>query len=228
MAKVSEIIYDVREILKKYNDDSEIDNRHILYLYSIKRAVQLRRLLDDKTRAFDSILIQSLCLSFEEVDKALCGLKVGCTILRSTKPLPKLLSVRNRNTLVSIQPSIMLSKQFKVIDFAQAGYILDRPYSNGIYATVDVDGYIYLISNTTEHKLISCLYITALFEDPLELEEHINCCDCETGLTQSCFNEDSDYPAPSFLIDTIRDEIIKLLLTKEQIKEDKENNDDDQ
>ncbi len=229
MATKLQIIYDVKELLKKYNDDSEYDDRHILYLYNIKRAKFLRQLLDDKTRGFDNILLQSLCLSFEEVDKALCGLEVGCTIMKSTKPLPKLLEVRNRNTLVSIQPSIMLSKPFKVINFTEASYILDRPYSNGIYATVDVDGYIYLISNLEEHKLINCLYINAIFEDPSELESYSNCCDCENLQNESCFDNDTDYPAPSFLIDDIRNEIIKLLITsKEKIKEDKNNNSDDQ
>lgn len=229
MATVKEVIYDVKESLKKYSDDSEYDDRYILYLYNIKRAKYLRQLLDDKTRGIDSVLIQSLCLEFEEVDKGLCGLEVGCTIMKSVKPLPKLLEVRNRNTLISIQPAVMLSKQFKVIDFTQASYILDRPYSNGIYVTVDADGYIYLISNNDEHKLITCLYLTALFENPSDLEDYTNCCGCEIETADSCFEEDSIYPAPSFIIDLCRDEIIKLLLgTREQIKEDKDNNSDDQ
>lgn len=230
MATKLEVIYDVKELLKKYGDDSEYDDRHILYLYNIKRAKFLRQLLDDKTRRFDNILIQSICLSFEEVDKGLCGLEVGCTIMKSTRPLPQLLQVRNRNTLVSIQPAVMLSKQFKIINFTEASYILDRPYSNGIYVTVDTDGYVYLISNNDEHKLITCLYLTAIFENPSDLEEYPKCCDCENTLDEeSCFEDDSEYPAPSFMIDTIRDEIIKLLLgSKEQIKEDKDNNSDDQ
>ena len=122
----------------------------------------------------------------------------------------------------------MLSTQFKVIEFNQASYILDRPYSNGIYATIDTKGYIYLFSNHEEYKLIECLNIIAIFEDPSELEDYKNCCNCES-IPESCFDEDSNYPAPSFLIDTIRDELLKLFLsTKEQIKEDKENNADDQ
>ena len=224
MATVKQVIYDVKESLNKYSDDTEYDNRYILYLYNLKRAKYLRQLLDDKTRGIDKILIQSLCLEFEIVDKGLCDLEVGCTILKSKKPLPKLLEVRNRNTLISIQPSVALAKQFKIVDYTQASYILDRPYSNGIYATVDTDGHILLISNNDEHKLITCLYVNAVFETPSDLENYINCCNCETEV-EACFEEDSIYPAPSFIIDLCRDEIIKLLLgTKEQIKEDIDNN----
>lgn len=228
MATKLEVIYDLKELLKKYGDDSEYDDRHLMYLYNTKRAKFLRQLLDDKTRGFDTILQQSLCLEFEEIDKGLCSLEVGCTLLRSKLPLPQLLQVRNRSTLISIQPSVMLSKQFKVVDFIQASHILDRPYSNGIYATIDTEGYIYLFSNHEEYKLIECLNVIGIFEDPSELENYKNCCNCE-NIQESCFDEDSKYPAPSFLIDTIRDEILKLLITtKEQIKEDKDNNGDDQ
>lgn len=226
MATTREVIYDIRERLRKYSDDSEYDNRHILYVCNLKRAKFLRQLLDDKTRGYDSILLQAFCLGFTEVSKGLCGIEAECTVLKSTQPIPKLLEVRNRNTLVSIQPSVVLSKQFKIIDWTQASYILDRSYSNGIYATVDVDNYIYLISKNDEYKLIDCLYVTGIFDNPLDLEDYSNCCNCPTPT--SCFEEDTTYPAPSFLIDLCADEVVKLFLgTKERIEEDKDNNSDD-
>lgn len=226
MATKSQIVYDVKELLKKYSDDVEYDDRHILYIYNLKRAKFLRQLLDDKTRNFDNILIQSVCLSFEEVDKGLCGLKVGCTIMKSKQPLPKLLEVRNRSTLISIQPSVMLSKTFKVVSWEQASYILDKPYSNSIYVVQDSEGYLYLISKNNEHRLIECLYLRCIFEDPTELEDYFDCCGCDKP--KNCFDEDATYPAQSFLIDLIRDEIIKLFIgSKEQIQEDNDNNSTD-
>ena len=225
--KTNQIIYDVRELLNQYSDDSNYSDKHILYLYNLKRSKYLRQILDDKTRNFDKIMIQSLCLEFEEVDSSICELNLGCTILRSKLKLPNLLPVRNRSTLISIQPSIALSKPFKVIDITQASYILDKPYSNSIYATVNNEGYIYIFSNIIEHKLITCLYISGVFNNPSDLENYSNCCECSTNV-ESCFNEDSDYPAPPFIIDAARDEIVKLLLgSKEQIKEDDQNDSSD-
>lgn len=227
MAKTSQIIYDVKELLNIYVDDTIYDDRHILYLYNLKREKYLRQLYDDKSRNFDKITMQSLCLTLEETDKGLCGIDVGCTVLRSTQIIPKLLSVRNRETLISATPPMVLSRSFKVIDFNQAISILDRPYSKSIYVTVDPEGYVYVFSNIPEYKLLSCIYLTGIFSTPSELEEYINCCTCET-VVESCFTLDSDYPAPAYVIDAARDEIVKLLIgTKEQIKPDSENDSSD-
>lgn len=221
-----QVIYDVKETLKKYSDDSDYENRHILYLYNLKRAKFLRQLLDDKTRNFDAILMQSFCLGFEEVSKDLCGITSTCTVLRSVKPLPRLLQVKNRSTLISAQFSEAFTQPLKVIDFLQAPYILDKPYNSGTYLTIDSENYAFIISKFPEHKLISCLYFTGIFEDPSELEDYDNCCSCET--VKPCFEDDDEYPAQSFLIDLIRDELVKLFITtKEQVKEDRDNNSND-
>lgn len=223
--KTSQIIYDVREILNEYSDDGLYDDRYILYLYDLKRQKYLRQLLDDKSRNFDKEMMQSLCIAVEEIDKGLCGLDVQCTILRSIKPIPKTLAVRNRETLISITSPIMLSKSFKIVDFTQASTILDRPYSNSIYTTIDIEGYVYIFSNIPEYKLIDCVTVTGIFSTPSDLENYVDCCNCQ--VTESCFTLDSDYPAPAYIIDMARDEIIKLLTVKEQSKPDEQNNSSD-
>lgn len=224
MAKTLEIIYDVREVLNEFSDDSLYDDRHILYLYNLKREKYLRQLYDDKSRNFDKLCMQSLCLSLKEIDKGLCGITTDCTVLRSTQTLPTLLAVRNRETLISVTAPIMLSGSFKIIDFFQASTILERPYSNSIYVTFDSEGYLYLFSKIPEHKLISSVYVVGVFSTPSDLENYTNSCNCET-VQESCFTLDTEYPAPAYIIDLARDEIIKLLLgTKEQIKPDEQNN----
>lgn len=226
MAKTSEIIYDIKEVLNEFTDDSLYDDRYILYLYNLKREKYLRQLYDDKSRNFDKVTMQSLCISMQEIDKGLCGLDINCTIVRSIKPIPKTLAVRNRETLISVTTPVMLSGSFKIIDFIQASTILDRPYSNSIYTTMDIDGYVYLISNTPEHKLIDCVTITGIFSNPTELEDYNNCCNCE--IVESCFTIDSDYPAPAYIIDLAKEEIIRSLLqSKEQTKPDEQNNSSD-
>jgi len=54
MALIEEIIYDVREGIKEYSDDSEFSNEYILYLYNIKRAKYLKQRLDRLGRKFDN------------------------------------------------------------------------------------------------------------------------------------------------------------------------------
>lgn len=223
MAKTSQIIYDVREVLNEYSDDSNYSDSHILYLYNLKREKALRQLYDDKSRNFDKITQQSLCLTLNEIDKGLCGITVDCTVLRSTQPMPTLLAVRNRETLLSVTAPIMLSKSFKIIDYFQTDSILSRPYSNGIYVTFDSEGYLYLFSKIPEHKLIDSVFVIGIFSDPSELEHYTNSCAC-SPVVEECFTLDSEYPAPAYIIDMARDEIIKLLTIKEQSKLDEQNN----
>lgn len=225
--KTSQIIYDVKEILNQFSDDNLYSDRHILYLYNLKRAKYLRQLYDDKSRKFDNLCVQSLCLSLEEVDKGLCGIITDCTVLRSKQTLPTLLPVRNRETLISVTSPVMLAKSFKIVDYFQTDSILNRPYGgNSIYATFDSEGYLYLVSKIPEHKLITSVYVSGIFNDPSDLEDYKNSCECET-IQESCFTIDSDYPAPAYIIDLAREEIIKSLLIKEQIKPDTENDSSD-
>lgn len=227
MASKLELIYDVKEYMKAYSDDVELSNEHIMFLYRKKRAKHLRQLLNDYTRKFDNITLQSFCVSLEEVDKSLCGLEVGCTILRSTIPIPTLLDLRSRDTLISVGPSLIGAEKFKIINIEQASYILQKPYSTGIYTFIDTDGYLYIIANDEAHKMLECIYVTGLFEDPEELESFSTGCNSESNNTNPCFTENTEYPLQGFLIDTIGNEIKKELVSRLGIPEDKDNNSDD-
>lgn len=223
MANKLELIYDIKEYLKAYSDDIELSNEYVLYLYRKKRAKHLRRLLNDYTRKFDNIILQSLCVGVEEVDKSVCGFDYGCKIMRSKVPLPSLIDLRSRSSLISVGPSVVASENFKIINSSQAPFILSKKYSSGIYTFLNPDGYLYLISNSDSLKLLECIYVTALFEDPEELETFTNCCgECDN--IESCFTDETEYPMQGFLIDEISNEIKKELLVRLNIDEDNVNN----
>lgn len=225
MASQNELIYDIKEYLKAYSDDVELSDRHILYMYRKKRAKYLRRLLNDYTRKFDDLIIQSLCMELECVDRATCGLELGCTIVRTVKPLPTLLELRSRDTLLSVGPTMVGGETFKIIKLSEVPYILEKPFSRGIYAFLNTDGHIYLISNNDAHILLECITVTGLFEDPDALADFTNCCkgDCGDDPTP-CFSGDEEYPLQSFLIDDISNEIKKELMARMRLTEDPENN----
>lgn len=227
MSSKLELIYDIKDYMKAYSDDTELSNEHIMYLYRKKRAKYLRQLLNDYTRKFDNVILQSFCIGVEEVSKALCSIDVGCTILRTKQPIPTLLDLRSRDSLVGIGPSLIASERFKIIKEEQAPYILDKKYANGIYSFLGSDGYVYFISNDDAHLLLECIYITGLFEDPEELESFTDCCSGDCQDAEPCFTEDSEYPLQGFLVDDISNEIKKELVARLQIPEDKNNNSDD-
>lgn len=224
--KVNKIIYDVREYLKQYSNDSDLDDRYILHLYNIKRAKYLRQELNNYQRTTDTTIQQTLCLELEEVNVLQCGIDLDCeTIVRTKLPIPKPLELHLKSALTAVRPVKRISPSFNFTTKERAIYSHFSPIGNGIYAFLDTDLHIYLVSKLDTIKLIDCITITGIFEDPLELTNYFNCCGCETPI--KCFDiDESDYPLQPHYIDLIKNEIVRELTGKINIPEDTENNSD--
>lgn len=219
------IIYDVRESLKAYTDDSEISNEYIVYLYGIKRAKYLRQDLNNYQRTTDVSVTQTLCLGLERVSVNECGLDLSCeTILRTKRPIPQPLELHIKSAITSVKPTERISIPFNFVTKQKAIYSQHSPFSRAIFAFLDNDKYIYLISEDDVLNLLECITITGVFEDPLELSNYTNCCSC-TPTSLPCFNEmTSNYPLQPHYIDLIKNEIVNELIKKLNIQEDSKNN----
>jgi hypothetical protein len=229
MATTAEIIYDVREAVRQTTDDSEISDKYILYLYNIKRSKYLRQDLNNLQKTIDISILQTLCLELEEVNVNECGLDLECeTIMRTKRPLPKLLELHLKPSIVTVKPTTRTSLPFNFTTKERAIYSKYSPFNRSIFAFLDADNHIYLISESDEVKLLECLTITAIFEDPLELQNYTNCCGC-TPAENPCFDYfNSKYPIQAHHIDIIRNEIVQTLIGTLSFPEDKNNNSDDQ
>lgn len=225
---LSKLIYDVREFLKQYNNDSDIDDRYITYLYGIKRAKYLRQELNNFQRTTDITSTQTLCLELEEVNVLQCGLDFDCeTIVRSKQPIPKPLELHIKSALTAVRSTNRISVPFSFVNKERAVYSLYSNFNNGIFAFLDNDLHIYLISKLDSLKLIECITVTGVFEDPLELMNYTNCCSCKDFTP--CFDLDNvDYPLQPHHIDLIRSEIIQDLTSKFKIPEDNQNDSEDE
>lgn len=223
MAKISELLYDVREALKEYSDDSELDNRYILYLYNIKRAKYLRQDLNNYQKTVDNSIQQTFCIKLEEVSADECSVDLNCEkILRSTVKLPKPIELHSKVAINKVKPTTRTSIPFNFVTKERIPYMTNSPYSKAIYSFIDPDGYLYVTSKSNI-SLLECLTITGVFENPLELKNYKNCCDC-TDTESICFNEDTtEYPLQPHYIDLIKKEIVNELIVTKQIMEDKEN-----
>jgi hypothetical protein len=62
------------------------------------------------------------------------------------------------------------------------------PFKNNIFAFLDNDNHIYLISESESVKLIECITVTGIFDNPLDLENYTNCCGCKDK--PKCFDFD--------------------------------------
>lgn len=226
MAKAAEIIYDVREALREFVDDSEISNRHILYQYGIKRAKYLRQDLNNYQKTVDNSIQQTLCMALEEVPMAECSVQYSCgTMLRTVKPVPTPLELSTKTAITKVKPVDRIAIPFNFIPKDRAPYIENAPFGRSIYAFLDVDNHVYIYSKDDSYKLLSCITVTGIFEDPLDLEKYFNCCDCDNPVV--CFDlATSEYPLQPHYIDVIRDEIVRSYVGTKQIPEDKENDSD--
>ena len=224
----NELIYDIKEYLMEYSDDTEYSNRYILYLWNTKRSKYLRQLLNDLTRKFDNIILQTLCMPLEVADPDTCGISYPCQILRTTETLPDLIELRSRSSLISAGPTDFTAERFKILQLKEVPFIFDKPYSNGIYAFQNLDNRLYIISKRDSHKLLECLSVTGLFEKPEDLKNFVNDCSETPSTSVPCFSPDDEYPMQSFLIDPIRSEILEQLLPRKQIVQDEINNADEQ
>ena len=229
MSKINELVYDVIEAVKAFSDDSELEERYIIYLYNIKRAKYLRQDLNNYLRTVDNSVQQTLCLDMELVDATDCSVDYSCSkILKSVKPLPKPIDLHSKVAISKVKPVTKLGIPFNFISKDKAPYIENAPFNKALYAFIDVDNHIYVYSKAEEYSLVECLSVTGVFENPLDLIGYFNCCGCEENETTTCYNiDESEYPLQPHYIDVIREEIIRDILRTKQIPEDKVNDSTD-
>ena len=218
------IVFDVRESLKQYTDDGEISNEYIIYLYGIKRSKYLRQELNNYQRTTDISVTQTLCLGLERVSVNECGLDLDCaTIVRTKKPIPQPLELHIKSAITSVKPTERISIPFNFVTKQKAIYSQYSPFNRAIFAFLDNDKYIYLISEEDTLNLLECITITGVFENPLDLTNYTNCCSCNNAVP--CFDEmTSNYPLQPHYIDLIKNEIVNELIKKLNIPEDTKNN----
>lgn len=223
---LTKIIFDVRESLKLYTDDGEVSNRYITYLLGIKRSKYLRQDLNNAQHTTDISVTQTLCLGLEVVSANQCGLDIECkTILRTKRAIPQPLELHIKTAIASVRPTNRISIPFNFVTKEKAIYSKYSPFNNAIFAFLDNDKHIYILSELDTIDLLECVTITGVFEDPLALMAYTNCCDCVDS--PSCFNEDTtEYPLQPHYVDIIKNEIVSELAAKMNIKEDRSNDSD--
>jgi len=217
------MIYDVRESLKLYTDDNETSDRYITYLYGIKRAKYLRQDLNNFQHTTDLSITQTLCLGLEIVSANQCGLTLECdTILRTKRPVPQPIELHVKTAITNVRPTNRISIPFNFTTKEKAIYSGYSPFNKAIFAFMDNDKHIYILSKLDTLNLLECITITGVFEDPLDLINYTNCCDCAES--PFCFDEETtEYPLQPHYVDLIKTEIVNELAAKMSIREDKTN-----
>jgi hypothetical protein len=225
--KLNKIIFDVRTAIKDTVDDQKFSDRYITFLYGIKRSKYLRNDANNLQRTIDNSTLQKFCIEMEEVSINDCNFEAECdTIMRTKTKIPVPLELHLKSAITEVKPSTKITKPFNFVLRDRAIWSKYSAFPQSIYAFLDTDNYVYLVSESETVKLIDCITITGIFEDPLELQNYRNCCGCTTP--KPCFNEDeTEYPLQSHHIDSIRLEIIQNLIGTIQLPSDEINDAND-
>jgi len=220
----NELIYSVKELLKEHTDDSLISSSHILHLFNAQRAMFLRQLYSRRSKAFDVSAIQSFCMEMELVDRGLCGITTDCHVLRSKKKLPQPLDVRNRSTISYIGPAMVGAKPFDKVKAKDINACMADKYAT-ITAFIQ-DDYIYVTGTAPSVKLLECIRVEGIFDNPADLENYGTCKTCNTSQESHCFTLESTYPVPGHLVAPMTKEVLKSFILTEKLEKnrDTENN----
>jgi len=225
MATKAELIFSVKELLKEHTDDSLLSDDHIGFQVNAYRSMFLRQLYSDRSKSFDEAAKQTLCVTMAPTKSGTCGIDIGCTILRSVERIPGLLSVKGRPALTRVGPPIIGSESYELVNSTQASMCIDDQYAGNV--AFIMDGYIYLTGASPAVKLIKCLSITGIFDDPTDLEDFKIYETCGSITTEQCYVEDvSEYPIPGHMISQIILQIVKDFKGVEALEQTRDINND--
>lgn len=206
----SELISDIREVLRAHNIDSEIADRHIIFLTRTKRAKYLEQREVKELGRFREDVQQSLFLNTETVTTSrISGATSTSTVLRTIKSIP---STVGRNVLdyLDVRTKDYTGQEIQMISKQRISEVSEAP-SGFIYGYREDDGRVYFYSPDT--ITLPEVVVQCILEDPEDIV-YIN------ELT-SPLNE---YPITAKIWEIIRPEILQILGSSQGISIDTLNN----
>lgn len=222
--KLNELVYDIREKLSQYHDDSSLSDEHIIFNINNIRSVILKSQMNSFNQVISPIVQQSLCLELESVSPYDCEINYGCErIIRTVQPIPTPIKHYLGLALTSVRTVDRLSIPMIKIDSNAASYIYSsRGKTKGsIYYFIGTDMRLYIVSKNEMINLLECITVTGIFSNPLELENYKKCCDCDDVEDEKCYDYlDSEYPMDMSHADDLTSLVIEKLLIKMQTPKD--------
>ena len=180
--KLGEIIQRIQSLYSKgaASDDSRLTSRHI---YSKIKTVRTRLLLEEsrKHRGLSQWNYQTLTgIPLELVtptDDLPCLPPVGCYLLRSKQPIPKILYSNNQYLIQSVH-TLDRCVQFYPMSPEKVQYQCGNKYTKNLSHYFIYNDYLYI----THNKHLETVTMVAVLEDPLDFEAFENMCDCKSKM----------------------------------------------
>lgn len=215
-----EIIFDIKEIIQSYSDDSSVSEEHLAFIINNKRNLLLRQFLSNLKKPMPKEAMQLICLNLED--------DPNCTedrkLLRSTIKVPATMQSTGRSNIVkAFSSDISLSKYLNVVDYHRFPFVgSERFNTRQIYITVDPDSYLKVYNPKNLHLFMEEIQIEGIFENPEEAYD-LSC----NASANDCDFFDAQYPIESSLIDPIKSQILNEFTLKLQVPQDTTNDGED-
>jgi len=222
----AEAVYSIREKLRQYSDDSDVDDREIIFELNNQRALYMRNQYNQKYRSVDPDVMQTVCMELEVADSSDCGCyDTGCYIVRTKKELPNPIELHSAPLIYRVAPIGKTTQPYNLVSHLRAINAGQSKFNkNVVYAFYYTDGKIYLKSRNPLHKLLKAISVTAVFENPQKLANFNTCTEDPVVCYDPLVDE---YPIKAHALVYITEPVIKMLAFKLGVPEDKYNNADD-
>lgn len=216
----TKVIYSIRERLRQLVDDSDIDDREILFNVNNQRALFYRNQYNQRNRIVDEEVKQLLNVTMEQAPDEVCGNGVNCFLIKSTKPIPSTLELHHKSAVFKATSKELTGYPFSIVTWNQFPYTsLNKYTKNEIFVSIGPDGYLYAKSSNKLIKFVETILMTMILEDPTDIKDFIL---CPTGV--GCFDLDTfDYPIKAYAFAQIVEQVMTVFLGKLQTPEDEEN-----
>lgn len=213
---LNELTFSVLNTVRARTNISElISLEQIKFLVKSVRA-QLIKQDANKGYTPDSYIIQDLgCVALTQVDPAeCCDVQVGCTILRTDKPIPSVIELHHQQLLTRVGSVDKTQPSFDFIPYERVPYEQYNKFTrNRIKAyLMNNGGYMYFIVPNDKTKLLKYVNIQGVFEDP---EQVAVFSPCSGSLASACYTDDTPFPVKEWMVPTIIEMVVKLFIRPE-------------
>jgi hypothetical protein len=214
--KTKECIYDIREALKLLHVDSDITDRHIMFLMNYYRSMVIRQHISNNPGEYRNQLTQSFNMRLATTDGSRYPSLAftGITILATVLSIPNIVGEQMYKEL-EVRTLERLGQEIEIIDKVRAAEIIYAP--NGfIYGWREDDGKLYIVSNNSQYKSLQYIVVTAILEKPEDIL-----------LMDSSLTELEEYPLTHNLWVNVKELVLQHLGREMTIPTDTLNNERD-
>lgn len=198
--KINEVVYYCLDSIKALNDDSYVNEDHILFLLGKYRGALLQQYHNIKKIVPDSNY-QTICLNLKPTDTIAC---LHGPILRSVEEIPDTIPIGQTTVLMS---NGMENERIVFTSFSRlksVGY--NKWRGNFSYVAIGPDKHLYLSSNNPQAGYLSSVKLKGIFED-FETASKLSCDKDECKDTMEL-----DFPLEVSLIPDLIARVVKDVL----------------